>query len=160
MNVSFCCPACERAATAPLDASQSAITCAHCHAQLSVPGGAVANGGVSRCVICPSRELYVQKDFPQRLGVAIVVTGFALSCITWYFAWVISTFAILFVTAFIDMLLYWLMPDHLVCYHCGAQYRGLESLDNHAGFNLETHERDRQLKARTAAASRRPDAGV
>ena len=105
----------------------------------------------ARCVTCPSTELFVRKDFPQRLGVAIVVAGFAASSVAWYHHLVFWTFGILFFTALIDVLLYLIMGNVLECYRCHAQYRGLSALTGHAGFDLEIHERYRQQAARAGS---------
>ena len=58
------------------------------------------------------------------------------------------TFAILFVTALVDLVLYIVMGESLTCYRCHAQYRGFEEIELHGGFDLETHERYRQMAAR------------
>ena len=39
------------------------------------------------------------------------------------------------------------MGESLTCYRCHAQYRGFEEIERHGGFNLETHERYRQMAA-------------
>jgi energy-coupling factor transporter ATP-binding protein EcfA2 len=85
---------------------------------------------------------------PQRLGVALVVIGFVASSIAWANYQVLLSFAILFLTAFIDLVLYIVMGESLTCYRCHAQYRGVEQIEQHGGFDLETHERYRQLAAR------------
>ena len=66
------------------------------------------------------------------------------------------TFGILFATAIIDVVLYSLVGDALMCYRCFAQYRGQDKYEEHGPFNLETHERYRQAAARQSeqAASR------
>ena len=46
------------------------------------------------------------------------------------------------------MLLYLLVRDAIVCYRCGAHYRGYDDDDSHTPFNLEIHERYRQEAAR------------
>ena len=96
----------------------------------------------------PEPRLYARKDFPQRLGVALVVLGFVGSSIAWANYHVLWTFAILFVTALVDLLLYIVMGESLTCYRCSAQYRGFEEIERHGGFDLETHERYRQMAAR------------
>lgn len=160
MNVTFACPACGEPATAELDLQPAAICCASCGERLSVPVGALSRGEVHRCVVCPSTELFVRKDFPQRLGVAIVVVGFAASCISWGFYHVYLTFGILFATALVDVVLYALVGESLTCYRCHAEYRGLERMHDHRGFDLETHERYRQQAARLGAnAGKQPVAG-
>ncbi len=105
---------------------------------------------MNRCLICPSTDLFVRKAFPQRLGVTIVAVGILASCVTWYFAEVVATFAILFATALVDVVLYLIVPDALMCYRCGALYRRTEGTGDHGPFNLETHERHRQQAARMA----------
>lgn len=122
-------------------------------ADLSSTTDTTTSSGSVHCLTCPSTELFVRKDFPQQLGVAIVVIGFAASSIAWYFHQIIATYAILFGTALIDVVLYLVMGNVLECYRCHAQYRGLRSLDNHESFNLETHERYRQQAARLQEAA-------
>lgn len=116
------------------------------------PTNAVANGRVSRCIVCPSEELYVRKDFPQQLGIAIVVVGIVLTTITWYYRLIYLTFGIFFATAAIDFVLWLVMGNVLQCYRCQARYRGVEGLEGHGGFDLETHEKHRQQLIRLAEA--------
>lgn len=111
-------------------------------------------GQLTRCLVCPSTDLFVRKDFPQRLGVGIVVLGITASCITWGMSLLIPTFAILLATALVDVVLYLIVPDALMCYRCGAQYRMAPGMARHGSFNLETHERHRQHAARMAGQQR------
>lgn len=150
MNVTFRCSSCQQTNRVDFDEKTSTIPCAHCQRAIAVPAGAVAEGRVHRCLVCPSTELFARKDFPQRLGVAIVIVGFALSCLAWNSYRVYATFGILFATALVDLALYVIMGESLNCYRCDAQYRGLESLAGHRGFDLATHERYRQQAARLA----------
>ena len=133
---------------------------------LALPPDAFAGRGddagpprLQRCLICPSLELFVRKNFPQRLGVAIVVAGLAASCVAWANREMMITFGILFGTALLDVVLFLFMPNCLSCYRCGARYSG-EGVANQHGdpaagshqfeaFDLETHEKHRQLVART-----------
>ena len=93
----------------------------------------------------------MRKDFPQRLGVTIVIAGLVASCVAWYGHRVILTFVILLLSALVDLVLYWVMGSVLECYRCHAQYRGVNNLQQHGGFNLETHERYRQQAKRLGA---------
>ena len=79
----------------------------------------------------PARIFSVRKDFPQRLGVAIVVVGIVGSSIAWGYSLLFATFAILFATALVDVVLYLIVPDALMCYRCGAQYRLAEGMSRH-----------------------------
>jgi hypothetical protein len=150
MNITFACPKCDRPARVDIDPANAALACPECLATIDIPSNALADGYLERCLTCRSRDVYVRKDFPQRLGVLIVVLGFAASCVTWAYSRPIPTFAILFATALVDVVLYVLMPNALMCYHCGAQYRGLPNSDRYDAFDLEIHERYRQQRIRLA----------
>lgn len=150
MNATFPCPKCKEASRAEIAAGDTEFACSHCHQTVSIPRGAYTGGELKRCLACPSTDLFVRKDFPQRLGVQLVVVGIVASCIAWYYTLVYVTFAILFVTALIDIVLYLVVPDALMCYRCGSMYRGVAAMDQHGAFNLETHERHRQHVARLA----------
>ena len=152
MNVTYACPRCEQTTRAEFDASTTELTCVHCGVARPIPANAVDAEGPTRCLVCPSEELFIRKDFPQGLGVAIVTVGLAASCIPWYFHHWYATFAILFATALADVVLYVVMGDMLQCYRCQAQYRGAEGAAGHEAFDLETHERHRQQQARLAKA--------
>jgi NAD-dependent SIR2 family protein deacetylase len=154
MNVTFACPACEGAARLPLSAETDHLDCPHCGQSIAVPPAAVHEHGLHRCVICPSTDLFVRKDFPQRLGVALVTLGIVGSSIAWYGDHVKTTFAILFLTALADLALYLCVGDALMCYRCHAEYRQVDQLLEHGPFDLETHERHRQTVARLGQQAR------
>ena len=42
-------------------------------------------GVLSACPFCATDELYVQKDFPHGLGLLIVIVGFGVSTVFWYY---------------------------------------------------------------------------
>jgi DNA-directed RNA polymerase subunit RPC12/RpoP len=173
MHVTYACPSCHVTLSRDRVETTPELACPDCAAVVSVPADAIgwvgADGGpaaagagrvrLRRCLVCPGSELFARKDFPQRLGVAIVVAGFAASCVTWAWRLLIPTFAILFGTAAIDVVLYFLMPECLTCYRCGARYRGDGVADDAGGFDLETHEKHRQQQARSRerAAARAAD---
>ncbi len=148
MNITYACPSCEEGVRVFFDAHTTSLDCPHCQGKITIADDAIEGNRVKRCLVCPSTDLFVRKDFPQRLGVGLVVVGIVGSSIAWYYADVIWTFGILFATALIDVLLYMLVGDALMCYRCQAQYRGVEEMDSHGQFDLETHERYRQLAAR------------
>jgi hypothetical protein len=150
MNVTFSCFQCEQTSQAEIAPGVAQIECAHCGFEISKLEGAMENGRLRRCLVCPSTDLYARKDFPQRLGVLIVTVGFIASCVTWAYERPIATFAILFATALVDVVLYLFMPNAVMCYRCGARYRGLVESEGYEGFHLETHERHRQQQMRLA----------
>lgn len=148
MHVTYSCPTCQRSVRSTLDEIPERFDCLHCGQQIAVPTAAMSNGQIHRCLVCPSTDLYARKDFPQRLGVALVIAGFIGSSIAWANYQVFWSFAILFGTALVDLVLYIVMGESLTCYRCHAQYRGFEQIERHGGFDLETHERYRQMAAR------------
>lgn len=148
MDVTYRCPRCEQTARVELPVGAGALVCTHCGQELAIPEGALVDGDVTRCLACPSTELFLRKDFPQRLGVTIVVLGLAASCVAWNYYYIYLTFGILFATALADLALYLVVGDCLNCYRCGAQYRGVAAWKHHGGFDLATHERYRQQAAR------------
>jgi len=152
VNITYACPACDEGVRIHFDDETPELDCPHCHGKIALDQNAVENDRVRRCLVCPSTDLFVRKDFPQRLGVALVVTGILGSSIAWYYSDVLWTFGILFATALVDVVLYLLVGDALMCYRCQAQYRSVEGMDSHGQFDLETHEKYRQLEARLGQA--------
>ena len=163
MRITYACPACDATVSHGTAETLATLACPECGTVVAVPGdarvwvaadGAPAAPGAGRlrlrrCLVCPSTELFARKDFPQRLGVGIVVAGFAASCVTWAWRLLVPTFAILFATALLDVILYLLMPECLTCYRCAARYRGDGVADEAGGFDLATHEKHRQQRARS-----------
>src|SRR5690242_2096348 len=125
MNVTFPCPKCEAANRTEVAEDAEAIACSHCGQSMQIPLGAIDEGKVTRCLACPSVDLFVRKDFPQRLGVTLVTIGLIGSCIAWAYGYIYWTFGVLFATALVDVLLYVIIPNALMCYRCGAMHRGV-----------------------------------
>jgi hypothetical protein len=148
MNISYKCPSCQAAVRTDFAADSTELVCSHCAQPINIPDDAVTGNRIDRCLVCPSSDLFARKDFPQRLGVTLVVLGFVGSSIAWANYQVFWTFAILFFTALVDLVLYVVMGESLTCYRCHAQYRGAGELERHGAFDLETHERYRQMAAR------------
>lgn len=154
MNVTFSCPRCASASRAEVGPADRELHCSGCGQPMAIPSDAFEGEQLHRCLVCPSTDLFVRKDFPQRLGVAIVLVGIVGSSIAWGYTYTLATFAILFATALADVVLFLLVSDALMCYRCGAMYRLAKGTQRHGAFNLETHERYRQQAARMAGQSR------
>jgi hypothetical protein len=146
MNVTFACPQCDR--TTRCRAHDQTLTCTHCGAALRVPESSVEQDQVRRCLVCPCSELFVRKDFPQRLGLLIIGLGFVASSIALAWHQQVISLAILIATAAVDAGLYMWMGNVLTCYRCHAEYRDVAGLEGHPGFRLDVHERYRQQAAR------------
>ena len=151
MHVTAVCPACQSTLQALVSPSVRALDCSHCRQKVEVPPDAWEGETLKRCLLCPCEELFARKDFPQRLGLAIVAIGFTLSYIAWVYYYITVAWGVLFATAAIDVALYLLMPEAVVCYRCHAHYRDMDApKKKYEGFDLVVHERHRQEEARLA----------
>jgi cytochrome c553 len=110
--------------------------------------------------VCGCDDLWRQKDFPQRVGLAMVALGAILSTIAWAYHMPATALGVLLGFALVDLVLFTVMKDVLVCYRCHARYGDVTFRDDQPRFNLETAERYRQEAARLEEArrgdSRRP----
>lgn len=148
MNVAYVCPQCGRPVRKDIVLAPGELTCPHCAVKHSITAAAVADGKLTQCLVCPSDELFVRKDFSQALGIGIVVVGIVLSSIFWALRMPLYAYGVLFATALLDIFLYFLVGNLLQCYRCQAQYRGVPGLEDHSSFDLETHEKHRQQRIR------------
>jgi len=90
-------------------------------------------GGLTGCLGCGHPELFTKKDFPQALGIVLVVGASLLAPFTWYLS--------LAAVALIDALLYLFAGNVLVCYPCRAEHRGFAEDPRHPAFDREIEER-------------------
>ena len=152
MNVTFCCSHCEKTTRRELVDDTLDVSCRYCSERVVISTGAVVDGKVSRCVVCPSDELFVRKDFSQRWGVGIILLGFVISFVALAMRRHMVAFGILGMTAVIDAILYCYTGNVLTCYRCHSEYRDLQTMELHPRFDLEVHERFRQQAARLEQA--------
>jgi DNA-directed RNA polymerase subunit RPC12/RpoP len=131
-EIAFPCPSCGREAVTGLDGKGR---CVHCQAEasLKLPESARHDRLIEYCPACGSRDLYVQRDFNQKAGLAIVALGAALAPFTPYYS-------SLFAAALIDAALYAVLPEITVCYRCHAHFRGFARNPRHAAFDLHMAE--------------------
>jgi DNA-directed RNA polymerase subunit RPC12/RpoP len=131
-EIAFACPSCGREALAGLDGAGRCPTCG-AEAVLDVPARAREDRVLERCPACGSKQLYVQRDFNQKAGLAVVVAGAALAPFTPYYSSLV-------VAALIDAGLYAVLPEITVCYRCHAHFRGFARNPQHAAFDLHIAE--------------------
>jgi hypothetical protein len=99
---------------------------------------------LTACPNCGCREMFIRKDFPQKLGLSIVmiaaVAFLALAASrhrTSLGVWVLIGAVAL------DALLYWFVPRITVCYRCRAEFRDAPLNPEHAGYELSVGEKYR-----------------
>ncbi len=114
------------------------------------PTGPSHGNDLAACACCGCDDFYRQKDFPQGLGLLIVVVGFAVSTVFWYYERPLWTYAILLASALLDMVLYYRVPDVTICYRCLASTGGpgRTRAGAFAPFDLGVGERYRQERLR------------
>ncbi len=154
MKVVYHCLQCDQTSVSEFEATSHDLHCSRCAATLPISPGTITQTKLVRCLVCSSAELFVRKDFPQVLGVAIVVLAAIVSSIFWFLRMPFWTYGTLFTAALIDLILYIFVGNQLQCYRCQAQYRGVSELENHEPFDLETHEKYRQQTARLSEAGK------
>lgn len=118
------------------------LACPRCNRDIALRAAdALSNdGSLDRCPVCESREMYFRKDFPQGLGVSVVViaavASFWLLKSHWFASW-----AVLLIAVAIDVLLYRFVGFVTCCYRCKAEFRDVARNQAHGGFDLATAEK-------------------
>lgn len=103
---------------------------------------------LARCRACGNEELYVQKAFPNWLGMSVVVVAGVGFLVFHSLYWFYAAWACLLGAAALDTVLYFLMGNMTVCYRCGARHTGFPLNPAHASFDLGVAEKYRQEKIR------------
>jgi hypothetical protein len=131
-EIAFPCPSCGGEARAGLDGAGRCTACS-ASTPLSPSPSLRDQRVVDVCPACLGKQLYVQRDFNQRAGLAIVVVGGVLAPFTPFYSSLI-------VAALIDAALYALLPEITICYRCHAHFRGFRRNPGHQAFDLHVAE--------------------
>ena len=131
-EIAFTCPTCGREACAGLDGRGRCASC-HAEAALELSASQREKRVVDTCPVCGCKQLYVQRDFNQRAGLAIVGLGAVFAPFTRFY-WS------LIVAALVDAALYAMLPEIAVCYRCQAHFRGFARNPMHEAFDLHLAE--------------------
>ena len=92
------------------------IICPHCQKNIAKMGDPPSV--LEICPVCGCRQFWVQKDFNQLLGGAIMLVGIIL---------VPQTYGLsLPVFALVDWLMYRRVTTMAVCYKCASEFRGFK----------------------------------
>ncbi len=129
-SVHYLCLQCE--AGLARNAGEPPRACEHCGA----PSGVIAppeNAAIARCAACGHEQLYFQKDFNRRTGIALVVVGAIFVPWTW-------GLSLLGVTI-LDYIVWRIVKDVIVCYGCQAVHRGYPIPPALKPFDLVIHDR-------------------
>jgi hypothetical protein len=131
-EIAFPCPACGGEAVSGLAGPGPCRSCGN-GARLGIPPPRGPTPVIERCPACNGTLLYVQRDFNQKAGLAIVVVGAVLAPFTPFYASLIAA-------VLVDAGLYALLPEITVCYRCQAHFRGFSRNPRHQAFDLHIAE--------------------
>jgi predicted RNA-binding Zn-ribbon protein involved in translation (DUF1610 family) len=130
-TIAFACTSCGNAVEGPLAPS---ATCPRCGVAIPLSGtdALLETGGVAPCPVCGGADLYQQRDFSRRLGLALAAIGLLAGPFT---QWISTVVAVV-----IDAALYLLVPVVTICYACEAQQRGVEKAHLPEKFEIAIHD--------------------
>jgi hypothetical protein len=101
---------------------------------------------VERCGFCGNRSFFVQRDFDQRIGCAIMLLSIAAALFSgWKYGWIWFT-PVLLATVLIDWLLAITIKPMTICYRCDAEYRNLPLNPRHRSYDPHIAERYAEKK--------------
>ncbi|MEZ6008303.1 MAG: hypothetical protein R3F05_11145 [Planctomycetota bacterium] len=136
IELTFACPArgCGAPVVGPLTPETSSLSCPTCSTATTLPEAAEALAAepFAPCPVCGSRDLFTQRDFNRRLGLLLAAIGLLLGPFT---AWISTIAAIA-----IDFLLWFVVPEVVICYACRAQVRGLPKAKRPPAFEIAIHD--------------------
>jgi hypothetical protein len=115
--------------------------CRRCGKDFAATAGAVGPNGLERCEFCGNRAFFLQKDFDQRLGCAIMALSLALALfVGWRFGWIWFT-PVLLATVLVDWIVAARIRPVTICYRCDAEYRDVAANPRHRGYDPHVAER-------------------
>ena len=116
--------------------------CAKCGKTFAADlSGAPGGSGVERCAFCGNRAFFLQKDFDQRLGCAIMALSLAVALfVGWRFGWIWFT-PVLLATVLVDWIVAARIRPVTICYRCDAEYRDVVVNPRHRGYDPHVAER-------------------
>jgi hypothetical protein len=159
LELTFECPDCLAVGSVEAVGPGGTASCRACGCARDLRAESLDAEGLRACPLCATEDLYVQNDFPQGLGLAVVIAGFVVSTAFWYYDRPLPALGVLLASALADMALFYLVPDVTICYRCLSQYRGEGA--NPGGirfkpFDLAVGERYRQERLRVEQLRAKP----
>ena len=138
----FCtrCRLRHREALSPTGQSRACRECAAKN-QLTGAGLITTAGGdctVRQCAACGAPDLWDRRDFPQRLGWALVALGGGGAILFWATGHPFYAIGLFTIFALFDAAAHWFTPPVTVCYNCMGEMRGVTP--DHGGFDLHRAE--------------------
>lgn len=96
------------------------------------------------CPACGCRDLFVRKDFPQKVGLAIVlIAGVAFIALAAARTYFYLGALVLLGAVLVDAIIYLFVGQVIVCYRCRAEIRDRPIDPSIGAFDLSTAEKYR-----------------
>lgn len=126
----------------PLESCGKSMECPRCHRHhpMAITDPIRERHTVEGCAVCGGTEFFIRKDFPQRIGLTVVVV-FGLAAIYFFRTNVLLAWLVLASAGLLDLVIYVLIGKVTTCYACRAEYRKCVLSPAHEGFDLATSER-------------------
>lgn len=127
----------------PLGGDPARAECPACGEVVNLTPGAIKGERLAHCPACGAEDLYIAREFPMGVGLAIVgiaaVSSFYLLARTDSLLWALAP---LVAATLGDAILYRVTPPLIVCYLCrsfltGVPIEGLEGFDSQKGLAYE-----------------------
>ena len=118
-------------------------SCRECAAVNALAGAplheqARAAAALRACAACGAPDLWDRRDFPPRLGWALVVLGASGAILFWATGHPFYAIGLFTLFALFDAAAHWFTPPVTVCYGCMGEMRGVAP--DHGGFDLHRAE--------------------
>ena len=135
MRIRYACRSCEKTvATRGLELPAE-LLCPGCGDKAMFAAPASPAEHLDRCPGCAGQHMFVQKEFPRRVGLAIAAAGAILFLILMGFERIYLGFGVLFAVALLDTLIYRAAPLMTVCYHCASEFRRAPTNPKHSAYD-------------------------
>jgi DNA-directed RNA polymerase subunit RPC12/RpoP len=127
-------------------AESAAGACVRCGEPWTYRAPDDAAAAVERCGFCGNRAFFVQRDFDQRIGCAIMALSIAAALFVGSkFGWIWFT-PVLLATVLIDWGLALVVKPVTICYRCDAEYRQAPLNPRHRPYDPHVAERYAEKK--------------
>ncbi len=126
----------------PTGAGDESFACPRCDRPYEVHQTQALRGGeaLRECSMCGGSECFIRKNFPQKIGLLIVVIAAAISVFSLQRNPALA-YGVLAASVLIDLIIYFLIGTVTVCYRCRTEYWGLTRNNEHGWFDLATSDK-------------------
>jgi DNA-directed RNA polymerase subunit RPC12/RpoP len=137
IEAAFACPTCGREAVVEDLAAAPGLACP-CGFAAPLRPGALRDGRPARCPLCGDPRLYVQRDFSRKVGIGLLVVGFALAILLGMVLGPWGFFTALAVSVALDTALWAVAGNVVLCHWCETHLRG--GPEDYPEFDLALHD--------------------